>query len=150
MSGNAHDRMIELLDEAGQAYFKTMKSGLKLQEDVTQWWTDQTRSVNGSADWMKKPKEALDRLVRQWQENAEQSLKAMEKNTQQSIELLNKAFAVGQADSVEAAQKKLNELWESSLEAMRANVQSTLQANAKVAEAWMDLVSKQTADAAAE
>ncbi|MEZ6190391.1 MAG: hypothetical protein R3C45_03775 [Phycisphaerales bacterium] len=150
MSGNAHDRMIELLDEAGQAYFKTMKSGLKLQEDVTQWWTDQTRSVNGSADWMKKPKEALDQLVRQWQENAEQSLKAMEKNTQQSIELLNKAFAVGQADSVEAAQKKLNELWESSLEAMRANVQSTLQANAKVAEAWMDLVSKQTADAAAE
>jgi hypothetical protein len=135
MSGNAHDRMIELLDEAGQAYFKTMKSGLKLQEDVTQWWTDQTRSVNGSADWMKKPKEALDQLVRQWQENAEQSLKAMEKNTRQSIDLLNKAFAVGQADSVEAAQKKLNELWESSLEAMRANVQSTLQANAKVAQA---------------
>jgi hypothetical protein len=141
--------MIELLDEAGQAYFKTMKSGLKLQEDVTQWWTDQTRSVNGSADWMKKPKEALDQLVRQWQENAEQSLKAMEKNTRQSIDLLNKAFAVGQADSVEAAQKKLNELWESSLEAMRANVQSTLQANAKVAEAWMELVSKQTAEAAA-
>ncbi len=149
MSGNAHDRMIELLDEAGQAYFNTMKTGLKVQEDVTSWWTDQVTSVNGSADWTKKLKVVLTQAISQWQDNTEKSLKQMEKNTQQSIDLLNKAFEVGQADSIEAAQKKLNELWETSLDAMRSNVQSTLKANAQVAKAWMELAAKQTEEATA-
>ncbi len=148
MPGNAHDRMIELLDEAGQTYFKTMKTGLKLQEDVSGWWSDQVKSVNGQADWTKQPREAMAETIRQWQKNAEATLQHMEKSTQESIELLNKAFAVGQADSIEAAQQKLNELWESSLNTMRDNVQSTLKANAQFAEAWMEMASKQVDEAA--
>jgi len=148
MPGNAHDRMIELLDEAGQTYKKTMKAGLKVQEDVVSWWSDQVNSVNGASDWSIRPKEVMTEAVSQWQANAEKSLEVMEKNTQESIELLNKAFEVGQADSIEAAHKKINELWESSLTAMRANVQSTLKANAQVAEAWMKLATKQAEEAA--
>lgn len=147
MPGNAHERMIELLDEAGQTYFKAMKTGLKLQEDASTWWSDQLKSVNGSAEWLNKPREVMTEAINQWQKNAETTLELMEKSTQESLELLNKAFAVGQADSIEAAQQKLNELWESSLNTMRENVQTTLKANAKFAEMWMEMASKQADDA---
>lgn len=148
MSGNAHERMIELLDEAGQTYFKAMENGLQIQRDVTRWWSDQARTV--PTNWSIDPQQTLAEAVKQWHANAEQALRTMEQRTQQSLDLLNKAFTVGQAGSIEAAQKKLNELWEASLKTMRDNVQATLAANEQMAAALMELVSKQTQQPAAK
>jgi flagellar biosynthesis/type III secretory pathway protein FliH len=144
MAGNAHERMIELLDEAGQTYFNAMRTGLQIQEDVSKWWSEQARSAEMPAGMGGDPEQAMGEAFKQWQANAERALQMMEQRTQQSIELLNKAFAVGQADSIEAAQKKLNELWESSLKSMRENVQATLKANEQIAEAMMQMARKQS------
>lgn len=147
MSGNAHERMIELLDEAGQTYFKAMQSGLQIQQDVASWWSDQIASSQ-TPDF--DPQVVVTDAVKQWKENAEKSLSFMERSANQSIDLLNKAFAVGQADSVEAAQQKLNELWEQSLQAIQDNVQTTLQANEQFAQAFADMAKKSGQAAGAE
>ncbi len=143
MSGNAHERMIELLDEAGQTYFTAMQTGLKIQEDVSRWWTDHAKSAKAPVGMGMDGQQAMNEAIKQWQSHAEKAMTMMEQRTQESIELLNKAFAVGQADSVDAAQKKLNELWETSLKSMRDNVQATLQANEQMAKALMDIVNQQ-------
>ncbi len=145
MSGNAHERMIELLDEAGQTYFKAMQTGLQVQQDVANWWSDQMASAP-TADLDLQV--VITDAVNQWKSNAEKSLAMMEQSANQSVDLLNKAFAVGQADSIEAAQQKLNELWEQSLKTMQDNVQATLTANEQFAQAWMDLSKKQAAQQA--
>jgi len=46
------------------------------------------------------------------------------------------------ADTLAAGQNKMQELWESSLEAVRANATAINQANAKWAEAWMQMMPK--------
>lgn len=141
MSGNAHERMIELLDEAGQTYFKAMETSLQIQREVSDWWSDQVKATpNG---WPLDPQQSLSEGVKQWHAHAERAMQTIEQSTQQSVDLLNKAFKVGQAGSVEAAQKKLNELWESSLKAMRDNVQATLSANEQLADALMQFAGRQ-------
>ena len=148
MSGNAHERMIELLDEAGQTYFQAMKSGLKMQQDVAAWWSDRVKAAGDDRgfDGQQMAAEAM----KQWQANADRAMALMEASTKQSMDLLGKAFTVGQADSVEAAQKKLNELCESSLQAMQDNMRATIDANKQIAEAWMKLADRQAAHAGSE
>ncbi len=145
MPGNAHERMIELLDEAGQTYFQAMKSGLQIQQDVASWWSDQLADAQSNGN---NPQVVITEAVEQWKQNAQQSLSMMEQGTHQSLDLLNKAFEVGHAESIEAAQKKLNELWQQSLQAVQDNVQSTLEANERFAKVWVDLARKQGAQSA--
>lgn len=135
MSGNSHARMVELLDEAQQTYFNALKTGMQLQEDVTGWWSQQFKAMpNPAADF--DPQAVTAQAMQKIQENAEKQLAMMEAATRQSVDLLNQAFTVGQADSLEAGQAKLRELWESSMQVMRSNLQAMVDANTKMVAEW--------------
>ncbi len=147
MTGNAHERMIELMDEAGQCYFSAVKSGMKLQQEVADWWAQHAavEAPSGGFD----PKALADEAITKWKAASDDAIAMMEQGAKKSLDLLNRAFEVGQTDSLQAAQKKLNELWESSIKTAQDNVKEMLSANEKVAKAWMEVAQRKSEAAAA-
>jgi hypothetical protein len=76
------------------------------------------------------------------QKGMEENLKLVEQNSRASVDLLKKAMDAGKADTLSGGQVKMQELWDASLEALRANTTAINQVNAKWVESWMRFVPK--------
>jgi phage-related minor tail protein len=102
----------------------------------------------GSAEeWQAKAAKAASESVNAIQSRIEENLKLLENSSRTSIDLLKKAMDTTKATTVAGGQAKLQELWEASLEAMRANAGAIRQANARWVETCMQFVPKATAAA---
>ena len=64
------------------------------------------------------------------------------RTSKQSIDLFEKTLSVYQATSVPEAQRRVHDLIESSLTALRVNVQSALNTNAKIIADWKELMDR--------
>ena len=64
------------------------------------------------------------------------------RTSNQTIDLFEKTLAVYQATSVIEAQRRVQDLIESSLTTLRVNVHSALNTNAKIIASWKELVDR--------
>jgi hypothetical protein len=72
----------------------------------------------------------------------EEFVETFNRTGKQTIELCEKTLGVYQATSVTDAQRRVQDLIESSLTAVRANVHSALNTNAKIIASWKELVDR--------
>jgi rubrerythrin len=132
----------DLFEQAMKNYEQALKTGLKLQEEATKWWTTAATQSTTPQDWQKKVKAMTDDIIPETQKRMDECLKLIEQNSKTSVDLLKKAVAAAQATSVQDAQNKFLAFWEGSLNALRDTAQAVTQTNTKAIESWMEYARK--------
>ena len=132
----------ELFDQAMKNYEQALQAGLKLQQESARWWMELMTQTGSPQEWQTRFNEVAAETMSSLQKGMEENLKVVEHNSRASIDLLKKAVDAAKADTVAAGQAKMQELWDASLEALRANTTAINQVNAKWVESWMQFVPK--------
>jgi polyribonucleotide nucleotidyltransferase len=107
----------KVFQEAMRSYEKALKSGIQLQEESVNLWKDLLTKLGSPEEFQAK-------------------LESM------TADAFQKTLGVYQATSVPDAQRRVQDLIESSLAAQRANVQSALNTNAKIIASWQELADR--------
>jgi len=142
MTDKAKMQGSELFEQAMKNYEQALQSGLKLQQESARWWMDLMTQAGSPQEWQHRFSEVAAGSMANLQKRMEENLKVVEHNSRVSVELLKKAVDAAKADTVAAGQAKVQELWDASLEALRANTTAINQVNAKWVESWMQFVPK--------
>lgn len=129
--------MSELVDQAVGCFDAALKTGVKLQEDASKWWSEMLNEAGSIQDWQKKMASCVTDAIPTAQKNAEECLHMIDQNTRNSMELLKRSFDACQSESIADAQGKIQELWAASLTALRQNAQAMVQTNARAMESWV-------------
>ena len=74
-----------------------------------------------------------------YEKRGEEFVETFERMSSQTIDLFEKTLSVYQATSLPDAQRRVQDLIESSLSALRVNVHSALNTNAKIIASWNEL-----------
>lgn len=72
----------------------------------------------------------------------EEFVELFNRSSNQTLELFEKSMSVYQAKSATDAQRRLQDLMESSLATLRGNVQTALNTNAKIISSWKDMLDR--------
>jgi polyhydroxyalkanoate synthesis regulator protein len=142
MSDKSRNQGNELFQQAMKNYEQALQAGLKLQQDSGKLWMDMMAQAGSPQEWQSKANEVASESLSMARTRMEENLKLVEQSSRSSLDLLKQAMEATKADTIAAGQNKMQELWESSLEAVRANATAINQANAKWAEAWMQMMPK--------
>ena len=86
--------------------------------------------------------EVCQEAMRCYEKGREEFVETFNRTSNQTIDLFEKTLGVYQATSVPDAQRRVQDLVESSLSALRVNVHSALNTNAKITASWKELVGR--------
>lgn len=132
----------EVFHEAMRSYEKALKSGIQLQEESVNLWKDLLTKL-GSAEELQAKLEAMTAdTFPKARKRMEEFVETFNRTSNQALDLFEKTLGVYQATSVTDAQRRVHSLIESSLSALRVNVHSALNTNAKMITDWKELVDR--------
>jgi hypothetical protein len=139
-SAAASETIDELFHEAMRSYEKALKSGIQVQEESVKLWTDLLTKLGSPEEFQAKLKSMTADAFPQARKRMEEFVETFNHTSNQTIDLFEKTLGVYQATSVPDAQRRVNDLIESSLTTLRGNVHSALNTNAKIIADWKELV----------
>lgn len=140
----------ELYEQAIETFEKAVKTGIKIQEDSAKWLSSVMDDMRSPRNWQKRTQVAMDKVMPVATQNFEEALKLLNQNTRTSVELARKALEAGQGEALGDIQGKVREMWETVLEAVRANAQAAVQTNARILQTLEEIGQKGKAEAAAQ
>ena len=132
----------ELFQEAMRSYEKALKSGIQLQEESVNLWKDLLTKLGSPEELQAKLESMKTDAFPQARKRMEEFVETFNRTSSQTTELFEKTLGVYQATSVTDAQRRVQDLIESSLGALRVNVHSALNTNAKIIADWKELVDR--------
>jgi membrane-associated HD superfamily phosphohydrolase len=132
----------ELFQEAMRSYEKALKSGIELQEESVNLWKDLLTKLGSPEEFQAKLESMTAEAFPQARQRMEEFVETFNRTSKQTIDLFEKTLGVYQATSVTDAQRRVQDLIESSLTALRVNVHSALNTNAKIIASWKELVDR--------
>ena len=132
----------ELFQKALQNYEKALKSGIELQEESVNLWKNLLTQLGSPEEFQAKLESMQSEAFPAARKRMEEFLEIFNRSSNQTMELFEKSMSVYQAKSVTDAQRRLQDLMESSLETLRGNVQTALNTNAKIISSWKDMVDR--------
>lgn len=141
-TATAEMKMTTLFDQAVQSFGEAMKAGVKIQEDITKWWSDVLDQNTAVQEFQKRSRAIVSEAIPAAQKNAEDWMKLVEQNYKRSMDLLKKAFDSEQSAAAADVRAKTQELWEASLEVIRDSTQAMAQTNVKMMEQWAEILRK--------
>jgi hypothetical protein len=127
-----------LFQEPMRCYEKALKSGIQLQEESVNLWKDLLTKLGLPQQLESMTADASPKARKRMEEFVE----TFNRTSNQTIDLFEKTLGVYQATSVTDAQRRVHDLIESSLAALRVNVHSALNTNAKIIADWKELVDR--------
>ena len=130
----------ELFNEAMRSYEKALKSGIQLQEESVNLWKDLLTKLGSPEEFQAKLDSMTADAFPQARKRMEEFVETFNRTSNQTIDLVEKTLAVYQATSVPDAQRRVQDLIESSLTTLR--VHSALKTNAKIIDSWKELVDR--------
>jgi hypothetical protein len=86
--------------------------------------------------------EVFHEAMRSYEKRREEFVETFNRARNQTIDLFEKTLGVYQATSATDAQRRVQDLIESSLTALRINVHSALNTNAKIIASWKELADR--------
>ena len=149
MTDKSKTQRHELFEQAMKNYEEALQAGLKLQQESAKWWMGLLSHTGSVQEWQATWNEVSSRTMSTFQKRMEENLKLVEHSSKNSLDLLKKAMDTASAETIPAAQTKLEELWQASLEGLRSNAKAISDANAKWVESWMQYVPKSGSRSAA-
>ena len=132
----------EVFHEASRSYEKALKSGIQLQEESVKLWKDLLTQLGSPEELQAKLESMTADAFPKARKRMEEFVDTFNHTSNQTIDLFEKTLGVYQATSVTDAQRRMQDLVESSLNAMRVNVHSALNTNAKIIASWKELVDR--------
>lgn len=139
MKMKVQPNMSELFDQAIETFDSALKTGVRIQEEATRWWTDMLRESDTLQELQHRAQTMMMEALPTTQKNVDQYIKLLDKTYHTSIELLNKALQASQSGSLSDAQQRIQEFWEATFAALRTNAQAIVQVNSKTMEAWSEM-----------
>ncbi len=134
-------------DTAMKNYEQAIRTGLRLQEEASKWWTSMFNQGNYTQDWQKRMTDLTgmaNHLMPLAQKRMEDVMGLMEKNSRTSAELFKKAVDAAQTPVLSESQAKWMEVWTSSMGAVRSNTEAFSQISSKAIDSWIDFIRKNT------
>jgi hypothetical protein len=128
--------------EAMRSYEKALKSGIQVQEESVHLWKDLLTKLGSPEELQAKLESMTTDAFPQARKRMEEFVETFNNASHQTIDLFEKTMGVYQATSVPDAQRRAQDLIESSLSALRVNVHSALNTNAKIIASWKELVDR--------
>ncbi len=132
----------EVYHEAMRSYEKALKSGIQLQEESVNLWKDLLTKLGSPEEFQARLESMTADAFPQARKRMEEFVETFNRTSNQTIDLFEKTLGVYQATSVPDAQRRVQDLIESSLSAVRVNVHSALNTNAKIIASWNELVDR--------
>jgi translation initiation factor 2 alpha subunit (eIF-2alpha) len=132
----------DVFERALKNYEQTLRTGVKLQEEASQWWTNLLKQSASAPDWQKKVSAATNEFITPAQKRMEEYLGLLEQNNKTNVDLLKKGLEAAQTAAPAEAQAKWVEFWENSLRSLQSNAQGVTQINSKMMESWLSFVKK--------
>ena len=129
----------EVFHEAMRSYEKALKSGIQLQEESVNLWKDLLTKLGSPEEFQAKLEAMTADAFPKARKRMEEFVETFNRTGNQTIDLFEKTLAVYQATSVPDAQRRVQDLIESSLTTLRVNVHSALNTNAKIIASWKEL-----------
>jgi hypothetical protein len=138
----ATDTSNEAIQDALKFYEEALKSGIQLQEDSLKLWKDVLNQVGSPEDLKKKLEELMHEALPKSKERMEDTVSLFQKNAAQCTELFGKTLNVYQSGSLAEGQTRLQDLVESSLSALRGNVNALVETNTQIMTGWDSVFTK--------
>lgn len=132
----------EIFHEAMRSYEKTLKAGIDLQEESVNLWKTLLTKLGSPAEFQAKLESMQAEVFPLARTRMEEFLDLFSKGSHQTMDLFEKSMSIYQATSVTDAQRRLQDLMESSLATLRVNVHTVLNTNSKIMSSWKDLADK--------
>ena len=132
----------ELFHEAMRSYEKALTAGIQLQEESVNLWKDLLSKLGSPEEFQAKFESMTADAFPKARERMEEFVETFNRTSKQTIDLFEKTLSVYQTTSVTDSQRRMQDLIESSLAALRVNVQSALNINAKIITSWKELVDR--------
>jgi len=136
------ETVAELFHEAMRSYEKALTAGIQLQEESVNLWKDLLSKLGSPEEFQAKLEFMRADAFPQARKRTEEFVETFNRTSNQTIDLIRKTLGVYQATSVPEAQRRVQDLIESSLTALRTNVQSALNTDAKIITDWKELVDR--------
>src|ERR1700686_1418668 len=136
------ETMDEIFHEAMRSYEKALKSGIQLQEESVNLWKDLLTKLGSPEEFQAKLESITAGAFPQARKRLEEFVETFNRTSNQTIDLFEKTLGIYQATSVPDARRRVQDLIESSLSAVRVNVHSALNTNAKIIASWKELVDR--------
>ncbi len=132
----------EVFHEAMRSYEKALKAGIQLQEESVNLWKDLLTKLGSPEEFHAKLESMTADAFPQARKRMEECVETFNRTSNQAIDLFEKTLGVYQATSVTDAQRRVQDLIESSLTTLRVNLHSALNTNAKIITSWKELVDR--------
>ena len=132
----------DVFHDAMRSYVKALKSGIQLQEESVNLWKDLLTKLGFPEEFQAKLESMTADAFPKARKRMEEFVETFNRTSNQTIDLLEKTLGVYQATSVTEAQRRVQDLIESSLTTLRVNVHSALNTNAKIIASWKELVDR--------
>jgi hypothetical protein len=132
----------EVFHEAMRSYEKALKSGIQLQEESVNLWKDLLTKLGSPEELQTKLESMTADAFPKIRKRMEESVEMFNRMSNQTIDLFEKTLGVYQAASVADAQRRVQDLIESSLTTLRINVHTALNTNAKIIASWNELLDR--------
>jgi hypothetical protein len=132
----------ELFHEAMRSYEQALKSGIQLQEESVNLWKDLLTKLGSPKELQPKLESMTADAFPKARKRMEEFVETFNGTSNQTIDLFEKTLGVYQATSLTDAQRRVQDLIESSLSTLRVNVHSALNTNAKIVADWKELVDR--------
>jgi len=130
----------EVFHEAMRSYEKALKSGIQLQEESVNLWKDLLTKLGSPEELQAKLESMTTDVFPKSRKRMEEFIETFNRTSNQTIDLFEKTLGVYQATSVTDAQRRVQDLIDSSLTTLRVNVHSALNTNSKIIASWKELV----------
>jgi len=137
--------MSEMADKALKNYEQAMKTGLKMQEEASKWWSSVFSQTQLAQDWQKgwtNMTGMATTMMPLAQRRMEEVVTLMEKNSRTGADLMKKAVDASQTRAIAESQSKWMDFWTSSLGAVRANTEAFSDISTKAIDSWVQFVRK--------
>ena len=141
-TSEAIETIDEVFHEVMRTYEKALKSGIQLQEESVNLWKDLLTKLGSPEEFQAKLESMTADAFPKARRRIEEFVETFNRTSNQTIDLFEKTLGVYQATSVPDAQRRMQDLIESSLAALRVNVRSALDTNAKVIASWQELADR--------
>lgn len=136
------ERANELFSQAIETFETAIKTGVRMQEEYTRWFTDMLGDLGSPQEWQTKSQAIINESIQMAQRNVDEAIRMMNQNTKTAMELTQRAFEARQVGSASDAQAKTREIWETALGALRTNTEAVVQANSRMLESWTELAKR--------
>src|SRR5579883_1495721 len=105
----------EMFDQAVKSYEHALRTGVRLQEDATRWWTNLLQQSNCTQDWQRQMSSVVSQAIPTAERNLEESLRLVDQSCKTGLNLLKRAVDVPRTNAASDVQSQVQEIFQSSL-----------------------------------